>query len=157
MVAFCGRYCQADADCLRALLRRYKQLPGPAHAALAPAEMRALQDGDGAFMARPLVHWQAIHGADDGALGAYLGLTPHRLGLLAYYRRPDPESTSYGDDLRYLARQCGCDAGQMAALLANVEERDGCCSVRRYGPDTLESRADLNERNSARYGTRRTP
>lgn len=120
VVAFEGRYCHADSARLRAVLVRYKRLSAAPHVTslLEPA----ICCGDGAFMPRPLVRWQATHNAGDSELGTYLGMPPCRLGLLAYYRRPDPVAAAYRDQVRVLARQCGCDAGRLGALLDDDSE-----------------------------------
>jgi hypothetical protein len=47
-------------------------------------------------------------------------MPPRRLGLLAFYRRPEPGAATYTEEVQYLSRQTGCDAAHFDALL-----RDG--------------------------------
>ena len=134
LVAFCARYCHADGERLRAVLVRYKRLPELP--GTAPMLEDALRHGDEAFMARPLVRWQALHDADDRLLGAYLGMPPGRLGLLAYYPRPEPGAASYPGGVRFLARQSGCDAAHLDALLREGAALGGRCHARGAGAST---------------------
>ena len=131
LVAFCARYCHADVARLHAVLVRYKRLPGSPDTASMLED--ALRHGDDAFMARPLVRWQALHDADDRTLGAYLGMPPGRLGLLAYYPRPEPGAASYPGGVRFLARQSGCDAAHLDALLREGAATGGRCHARVAG------------------------
>lgn len=70
------------------------------------------------FLGHALARVRGQRGWDDAALAAALGLDPERLPQLALCRRPAAGETA---TIERIAAYVGCDAGALAAMLAEAE------------------------------------
>lgn len=70
---------------------------------------------------------------DAAGLAAYLGCSLQAVQALALYRRPAVIAPAFVEDVRWLARETGCDVERLAEVLWIVDPRSamgrGVCAV----------------------------
>lgn len=76
---------------------------------------------DSFFLASALVDYQRAYDLDDHALAARLGCSADGLPRLGLCRRPDPQSSSFGPDVRQIASYAGVQPLRLAQLLREVD------------------------------------